>query len=268
MTERKKYLWYTDTHLDLLYPFNIKRIIKKIKKENPEGVFLTGDISKGKYVEKHLERLAKELSCDIFFVLGNHDYHGRSIQSVHDDIRRLDKRFNNLYWMTESEVVSLTSEVAVIGAEGWYDTHYGDPKWIKYTTDRWLTLDFLGNSFSEQLQMFTDMAEASAELIKTNLNKALEKHKVVYILTHFPPWKEATRDEGTLMEEFWLPYNTNYSMGKAIEEVMRGRKKKKVIVLAGHTHEEAWITVSRNIECRVNKASYSGWPRNKEKIFV
>ena len=71
--------------------------------------------------------------------------------------------------------------------------------------DRWCTMDFKDRTFGEQLDLFKKMAQVSANQIGRKLTKALENHKSVYILTHVPPWKEATRDEGTLFEKFWFP---------------------------------------------------------------
>lgn len=263
-----KYIWHTDTHLNLAWPFSINNLVRNIRHENPTGVFITGDISNGKNVENHLDKLASQLDTNIYFVLGNHDYHGRTVDSVHDDMKRLCDRHSNLYWMTNSGIISLTEDIALIGTEGWYDAHHGDSGWIKFTVDRLLTIDFKSTSFDEQLKTFRQMAQNSANMIEKLLEKALEQHKIVYILTHFPPWKEATRDEGTLMENFWLPYNTNIILGKKIEKVMEGRNKKKVIVLSGHTHQQTSITVQRNIECRVANSSYSGFHKKNERIYL
>ena len=70
------------------------------------------------------------------------------------------------------------------------------------------------------------------------------------------------------MEPFWLPYNVNLRLGKTIEDIMVDYKKRNVTVLSGHTHTDSWIHVSRNIECKVNKAKYYGNTRNEEHIFI
>lgn len=44
---RDKYLWFTDTHLDKVTPWKLFRFIRHLIKENPKGIFLTGDISNG-----------------------------------------------------------------------------------------------------------------------------------------------------------------------------------------------------------------------------
>lgn len=265
----QKFVWYTDTHLNWAFPWNKIRFVRRIEAERPTGIFLTGDISHGISIKWDLKYLAKHLDIPIYFVLGNHDYHYRRIESVHNDVRELCDKYPNLKWLTECSPISLNHKTAIIGAEGWYDARIGDPKYLKYTLDSWVMPDFrkLPNA-DARLQKFRQLADESSLLIKNKLEEALQNHKKVYVLTHYPPWQEATRDIGTFMERFWLPYNVNISMGKMIESVMDNYKKKRVTVLAGHTHTDSWIQVSKKIECKVNKAKYTGLPRNEECIFI
>lgn len=122
---------------------------------------------------------------------------------------------------------------------------------------------------NERVDAFRSLASQSVNLLEDKLQKALEQDfKTIYLLTHFPPWKEATRDVGKYTEKYWLPYNVNLGLGQMIERVMSDRKKRNVTVLAGHTHTDAWIHVARNIECKVNKAKYYGYVRNEEHIFI
>jgi Icc protein len=267
---KDKYLWYTDTHLDKLLPWTLFRFIRHIKKENPKGIFLTGDISNGIMTCFHLKLLAKFIKCPIYFVLGNHDYHLTSIAKQHEKIRALCKKYPNLIWMTESDVIDLHHEVGLIGVEGWYDAQLGNPKYLKATMDWFMTEEFrkLPN-MEARIEAFRALADQSCHILEDKLEKALaQDFKTIYILTHFPPWKEATRDEGTFLEKYFLPYNVNMRLGQMIERVMADRKKRNVTVLAGHTHTDCWIHVSRNIECKVNKAKYYDSVRNEETIFI
>ena len=118
---KNKYLWYTDTHLDKVTPWRKYSFLKYLEKENPVGIILTGDISNGRKTEEDLSRIADAVSCPIYFVLGNHDYHHSSIAKTHDKIRKLCLKYPNLIWMTEAGVVPINEEVAIIGTEGWYD---------------------------------------------------------------------------------------------------------------------------------------------------
>lgn len=266
---RKKYLRFTDLHLNLVWPLSVHLLVRHINKEDPEAVFLTGDISSGPLLEFHLKQLARGVKCPIYFVLGNHDYHKRSIEGTHADVRRICATHSNMHWMTDEDVISLNDEVALVGTEGWYDAEVGDPGWIRYTSDWFLMPDLLFlDNMDQRIERFRDMAKKSAQLIGARIEKALETHKDVFVLTHVPPWTECTRDRGTFFENFWLPYNTNTIMGQTIEAVMQDRKKKHCTVLAGHTHTETWVRVRRNIECHVSKANYMGVFRTTDHIYI
>jgi len=267
---RDKYLWFTDTHLDKVGPFRMFKFIRHLLKENPKGIFLTGDISNGWATAWHLRLIATFVKCPIYFVLGNHDYHFSSVDKTHKKIRELCKEFPNLIWMTDAGVVHLSDEVCLIGTEGWYDADNGKPKYLQFTLDWMLTEDFRKLPDMEaRIEHWRQIADQSAHDIVDKLEKAIEQgYKTIYILTHFPPWREATRDVGTFMEQFWLPYNVNLRLGKAIKHAMQEHKKKHVTVLAGHTHTDCWIHVTRNVDCKVSKAKYYGELRNEEHIFI
>lgn len=267
---KDKYLWYTDTHLDKVFPWTKIRFIKHIIDQNPKGIFITGDISNGITTCLNLKALSIFVNCPIYFVLGNHDYHFSSIEKTHQKIRKMCEDYPNLIWMTDVDLIELNPEVALIGSEGWYDVSIGNPKYLKFTFDWFLTEDFRKlSNMSERIEAFQKLADQSCDILESKLRTALERdYKTIYILTHFPPWKEATRDEISFMGEFWLPYNVNLRLGKTIEKIMKERYKRNVVVLAGHTHTDCWIHVSRNIECKVNEAKYYGSVRNEDHIFI
>lgn len=267
---KHKYLWYTDTHLDKISPWTKWKFIHNVAKEYSNGIFLTGDISNGINTCKDLARLANAVGCNIYFVLGNHDYHWSSIARTHDNIRKLCQKHHNLIWMTEAGVVHLSDEVCLIGTEGWYDAEEGKPEYLQFTFDRFFIDDFRHlSSMGDRVKIWRSLAEQSAHDVVDKIEKAIEqKYKTIYLLTHFPPWKEATRDVGTFMEKFWLPYNTNLRLGRAIETAMLEHKRRHITVFCGHIHTDAWIHVARNIECKVNRAKYYGEPRNEEHIFI
>lgn len=241
-----------------------------LRKEAPEGIFITGDISNGIMTAFDLKILASTLKCPIYFILGNHDRYFSSFEESDQKFNSLCKEYPNLIWLTPiKNPTAISEEVCLIGADGWYDANLGNPEYLEYTLDWRLIKDFKGLSMKEKIDKFRDLSKQSADLIEEKLELALEQnYKTIYILTHMPPWAEATRDVGTILEKFWLPYNVNLTMGKAIEKVMKDRNKRHAIVLSGHIHEDKWIHVSRNIECKVNKAKYYGSLRNEEHIFI
>lgn len=266
----KRYVWFSDTHLNLsALPFMKRWFVTRLNKAMPDGLFITGDVSSGQWLEPDLRFLARHFDGPIYFVLGNHDYHHRHIASVHADVRRMCRDHANLHWLTDESLVKLTEDVALIGTEGWYDAQLGNPQLLRYTSDWYLTFDFRHlPDLQARITEWRRMAQTAADLIEERLICALQDHKTVYVMTHFPPWKEATRAEGTWLQKYWLPYNTNVAMGAMIERVMAGRKKKRVVVLAGHTHTPCHIRVNNTIECMVARASYWGRVRAEETIVV
>lgn len=192
-----------------------------------------------------------------YFVSGNHENHGSSIEDTKAIIRASCKRYSNLIWMTDVDVVSINKETALIGHEGWYDARIGNPNHIKYTFDWFLIKDFSRlSNMSERLIAFRKLADESAKIITYKLEAAIKTHDTVLLLTHIPPFQSANRWDSLLGRDFWSPYNANVVMGVALKSIMDNNKDKKLIVLAGHTHHENRVRISDNIECVVGGAGH------------
>lgn len=265
----KKFLWYSDLHLNSAFPWAKLKMCRSINKENPAGLFITGDISNGLFLQYDLGQLAKHISCPIYFTLGNHDGFWTGFERSHKVVRKLCEKYSHLHWLDESPVLELDEDVAVIGERGWYDISLGDPKFIKYTFDWMFTPDFLElGSMEARYEKFKEIATISAQNIEVKLIEALEKYKTVYLLTHFPIFAEATSDQESLFGKFWLPYNINFRLGETVKKIMKDRKKQNLFVLAGHVHERIVAHISRNITAFTANASYWGVPKNDNRIFI
>lgn len=264
---KSKYLWFTDTHLPSVSIFNKLKFLFHLRKEKPEGIFLTGDISNGLFLKIDLKLIRRFANCPIYFILGNHDYYFSSFDSIHNKIKHIDP---DIIWLRESGVVELNKTTALIGVEGWYDGFYGDPSTITLSTsiDRLWISEMRNLNKNEILKFVRKKANEDAKIIINNLQNALDAgYETIYLLTHFPPWAEATRDLGKCLENFWLPYNVNSTLGFALEKIMKD-KSATLHVLAGHVHEDKFIQVSSNIFCKVNKAKFTDSLRNEEHIFL
>jgi predicted phosphohydrolase len=267
---KNKYFWNTDLHLGSIPPWTFLNFVRHIRKEKPNGIFLTGDISTGPLLTSHLALMARFIKCPIYFVLGNHDMHFSSIEVMKAKVRNVCKKYSNLIWLTDSDVVALNNDVALIGAEGWYDANFGSYKYMQATLD-WILIDELRNlkTMKERVDAFKKMADESISILEPKLKKAISSgHKRIYVLTHFPPWAEAPRNENKIFKSFHLSYDTNIRLGKMIERVMNDHKDVNITVLCGHTHFDAVIYISPNIECKVISNKYYGFMRNEEQIFI
>jgi len=267
---RQKYLWFSDIHLNKSSILNKIRFFKLINKENPKGIFLTGDISQGLKLSFHLKIMSAIINCPIYFVLGNHDFHFSSIEKINEKMRKICSIHNNLIWMPNVDTVKLSKTTALIGVDGWYDAGIGNPEFLKFTTDWILIKEFRSlPSINERVAKWREIAKNSADEAEIKINKAIsEGYKKIYLLTHYPPWKEATRDVGTIMEKFWLSYNTNLTLGKRIKKVMSKHNKVRLTVLSGHTHDQSIIWVRKNVQCIVNDSNYLSGAQIRNIIFI
>jgi len=267
---RRKYLWFSDTHLDKTSVLDKIRFFKSVIKENPKGIFLTGDISNGLKISFHLRIISAVISCPVYFVLGNHDFHFSSMEKVYRKIKELSYRYRNLVWLPGAGVVRLSKTTALIGVDGWYDAENGNPDFLKFTPDWLLIKEFREMThIDDRIKRWRHIASKSADEVELKLNQAIsEGYKRVYLLTHYPPWKEATRDVGTIFEKFWLPYNTNLVLGKRIKKVMSNHNKVRLSVLSGHTHDQSIIWVRKNVQCIVNDSNYLSGAQIRNTIFI
>lgn len=265
----EKYIWITDPHINNMFPWQKYSFINKIQnEEKPKGVLISGDVSGGPLLSYDLKLLAKT-NIPIYFVLGNHAFWWSSFDKTHKRVRKLTSKYPNLIWLEDKEIVPLDDEICLIGAEDWYSADVGDSKWLKYTFDWFMIKDFRQmNSMEERINAFREIADRGVKNIEHKLKKALElDYKTIYILLHYPPFIEATRDEFSTFGKFWLPYNSNIRMGKAIVNIMKDYKNKHVHILAGHSHEPIFIRASRSVDCQIGEGRYLGIPHS-QKIYL
>ena len=265
----KKFVWLSDTHLSMsILPAMKRRFIDRITSIDADGLVITGDISNGLWLESDLRYLAVHHPKPIYFVLGNHDYYWRHMGSVHEDVRRLCKEFPNLVWLTESDPVMLDEDVALVGHEGWFDANCGDRDATAWAVDRLLNLDFWRmRDHVDQVYEWRNMAKTSALAIEEKIEKIRERASMVYVATHFPPWKEASRADGKIFESLWHAYNTNVTLGESLLKIAQ-KSKLQINVLAGHTHLSCNLAVRKNLNCRVAPASYWGAVGPEELIII
>jgi len=261
--------WLSDTHFNVLpRRWRQKLFVNNIKSWSPDYLLITGDITTGKSIESDLIWLSESFQEQkIFFVMGNHDYHGRSFQEVNEGVQTISSIHGNLTWLSRAGVTTLVPGVAIIGNEGWYDASHGDPSLLKYTID-WLFIKELREqlTMNDRIDMFIDLAESATISLEHSLIEALQDHDVVYVATHFPPWPAATTIPGTRLEQFWLPYSVNGAMGAMIEKISREFPAKQINVLSGHTHIPVTAQITPNVMCQVNRATR--WGRLHEKSMI
>jgi predicted MPP superfamily phosphohydrolase len=244
----KRYIWLTDIHLNFLSDKKCVEFLSTIGQQKSDGVFITGDIANGKCLVQYLTLCSKYIQCPIYFTLGNHDFYKSTFKEVEELIKNLKQ--NNLYHLNTYEPISLSSNTALIGHDGWVDSGKYEPKIpLVFAGDWYFINDFRQAKSNEARRLITkERAHNAATIIAKNLKLALSDHSIVYLLTHWPPW--LMKYPG-IVNKFWRPYYCSKIIADNICNVMSNFPDKKLIVLAGHTHIAVNAKITNNIELRV-----------------
>lgn len=244
-------LWYTDLHLNDLSSSDLFRFINGIKLKRPDILFFTGDISNGKNIQYHLNYIAKHIDVPIYFVYGNHCFYWRSFDEIF-----------NLQLLPNCQLLDKISSIkinncSIIGATGWYDFGWRNPKTPLVFLADWIAIRDLREikSFNLLKDFFRLFANKFVKSLEVKLLQALQESDIVYLLTHFPPHFYEDHKFWGLSEWFWKPYNSSFLLYKMVCRVMSKYKDKKLIMLTGHTHKPETQIIADNIIALVGPAS-------------
>jgi len=228
----KRVAWLTDIHLNFIDYMDIIMFADRILKENPDAVLIGGDIGEADSVVGYLLELEKLLQKDIYFVLGNHDYYKSSIHDVQAKVRVAARHSTHLRWLPDIGIAELTPTVGLIGHGSWADGRYGD--WERselLLNDHFLIKEFNPSLITEEhdsrdffdpdpalamvfsthdakrqrLQTMQALADEAAQHFTRVLPKALGSYEHVVVLTHVPPFREASWYAGKPSDDIWLP---------------------------------------------------------------
>lgn len=263
----QRLLWLSDTHLNSI-PFWLREryFTRHVNAHDFDSIVITGDISTGKHLKRDLIWLTQTFQeLPIYYVLGNHDYYGRGFQKTHHMVQPLAISHPNLTWLTETDVVSLSPSVALVGHEGWYSASFGNPLDMKWALDWFRISEMQCLSILDRIAMFGMLASQSALHIRRKVMAAVQSHDTILIATHFPPHAESTSSIGRF-RDFWMSYRTNVPMGDVLLQLAEEFPHKKFIVLAGHTHIPCSVSVRDNLEFHVGTAT--SWSAIPEKHLI
>jgi Icc protein len=256
-----RYSWATDIHLDHLGGDNQKliRFGESLVKDNPSGVFLTGDLSIANQLIFHLAALERIVQRPVYFVLGNHDYYGAPIEPLRQRMRELTNVSPFLRYMPTMPYYSLTPATAVVGHDCWYDANHGDWQNSSFHMADWTAIhDFLpvnGNRATIVSQARL-LAHAGVKHIHDGIKAATKYHKNIVVLTHFPPFPQAHIHEGQVGDNSALPWYTNKMLGDVMTDASKSFPGVNFTVLAGHTHGKATYQAAANLRVHVGGAEY------------
>lgn len=260
--------WITDPHLDHLTPRHVADFCRDVANATPDIVLLGGDIAVARNVIATLSTLADAWRLPVYFVLGNHDYYGSSIDAVRERVGEFVAGSQACRWLSVGGVVRLTGETALIGHGGWADGRFGDyAGYDLMLNDYRLIDDFRHLDRAERLAKLNALGDEAAAYLKVTLEEAVRESRRVILLTHVPPFAEATWHEGRISSPEFLPHFSCKAAGDALTSVMRDHPDRELVVLCGHTHSSGEARILPNLLVRTGDAVY-GQPRVQDVLTL
>ena len=237
-----KLAWVTDPHLNFLTLPLIHEFCNKLNSHSADGIIITGDIAEAPTITKFLEIIANIIHKPIYFVLGNHDFYHSCIDDVRREVIDVSNKYDNLHYMTDSGVVELTQETALLGHEAWYDCRSGS-----FITSSFVLTDFSlideykysGRSKEDIFRISNEITQPALQHCGYYLKEALNNYDEVIFITHVPPFVRMCAYRDKPSETDALPFFSCASLGDLIVSIKDDFPEKTLTILAGHTHYAA-----------------------------
>lgn len=233
-----KLAWITDPHLNFV-PEQAKRFqfYDRIRATAAEKVLISGDIGESSSALVLTAELGKRTNLPVLFVYGNHDYYGADIDYVREETPR-DER---LVYLPMAGVVPLTELTCVVGQDGWGDGYAGHFMGSRVILADWVHIaDFrVINAVGDveaRLKKLRSLAAADAKMLEADLMTAVTKFRNIIVVTHVPPFEDATWHHGEKSEPHWLPWFTCQAIGNVLGRIACSFPTNQFTVLCGHTH--------------------------------
>jgi len=263
----KRLAWLSDIHLNFLSFEDRLEFYDSIVENRVDAALVSGDIAEAWSLSGVLAEMVARLPIPVYFVLGNHDYYGRSIAAVRDDAAAAVAKSPSLVYLTQAGVVKLSERTALVGHDGWADGRLGDYAGSKVVLNDYVHIrEFIGLDAAARLAKLQELADEAVQHFRRVLPEALDSYRHVILVTHVPPFREACWHEGHTSGPEFLPHFASGALGEALLEIMRPRRRRKLTVLCGHTHGRGTCRPLPNLEVFTAGAEY-GRPEI-EQIFA
>jgi 3',5'-cyclic-AMP phosphodiesterase len=245
--------WASDIHLDKADSTTIAAFKQRLATVPSSGLVISGDISRSDRIVADLAEIAVIVAPQpVFFVAGNHDYHGSSMAAVRRALDTACARHRNLHHLTQRGMIRIDRNTVIMGHEGWADGCAGRGSRSDVSSrDRYAIADFRGHSDYKYFRHIRELGDQSARHLRKLLPYALKISPRVLIVTHAPPFIQATCFDGARCDNDHLPHFANVAAGKVIGGIAKQFSRRSIEVLAGHTHCGADLRIAPNLKIRV-----------------
>lgn len=271
MESRQKLAWLTDVHLDHLSLHRQRQFIESLKHVECDAFLITGDVSNGERVVDDIQHLAAALQKIVYFVLGNHDYYGSSVELVRKQVTEAIRGTNAAY-LSDRSHVQLTEKAALVGHDCWYDAVYGNWKTSGFRMCDWVLIrDYsdvgaavngghgrvLDPNFPRIVGKSRALAQQGVEHIEKGIDSALAAgFERIVIASHVPPFDDAHIFEGKKGDAGAQPWFTSGLLGEMLDRKARAHPDRFFTSLSGHTHGFYSGKRASNLLVRVGSADY------------
>jgi predicted MPP superfamily phosphohydrolase len=256
------YIWLTDLHFNFIDNNEFIAFAERVRDARSSGVIITGDIATSNVLVYYISALEKIIEKPIYYVLGNHDFWGSSVEDVHKAMRELDGMSQYARYLPNTPYVQLSSTTSLVGHDGWYDVLNGNVN-SDMTLNDWTSI---GEYTVKRRGMFPDrstiqevsrtLAAQAAAHVVNGIKACARYSKEVIVATHVPPFPEAHVYNGSQGDAEAMPFFTSRTMGNVLLEASRTYPRIAFRVLCGHTHG-AWSgNITKNLRVDVGGAEY------------
>lgn len=260
--------WLTDLHLNFVEEDVFVGFIDAIRQAVPDVILVSGDIGEADTVVEYLCRLSEGIGKPIYFVLGNHDFYRGSIATVRETVKNVRGAKAPIVWLSGVDYVSLTTNVALVGHDGWGDGGYGDASGSSVILNDYFLIDeFRERPHGDYLQKLKTLGDEAGQHFRTALPRALADHKNVIALTHVPPFRESCWHQGQIANDEWLPFFSCRGTGAAMWDVMMQHPDRFLHVFCGHTHSAGECQILPNLGVSTGGSTY-GHPQLQRVVEV
>ena len=256
-SSRLELAWITDPHFDHVKLETWRDWADQLLARNPASLILTGDISEGDDVAYQLCCLAETFQRPIYFVLGNHDFYGKSISETRRRMIELSREHHHLHYLTDISPIAITSNCVILGEDGWGDAKHGDYAGSRVRLNDFVLIqDFNEADSSTWKAMLQREGQASAARLRKKLDDLPASIEHVLIATHVPPFREACWYEGKTTNDDWAPFFVCGGTGDVLLEAARANPSRQYTVICGHTHHDGDAQMASNLVVHTGYSRY------------
>lgn len=256
-SESSSIAWITDPHFDHVTRETWRQWADEVIALAPHALIVTGDISEGDDVTHRLECLADTFDRPIYFVLGNHDFYGKSIAETRRQITELTRDHEHLHYLSDCGPIYLAPDAVLIGDDGWGDASEGD--YLQSTVrlnDFEQIDDFRGRSADAWFAILQREGRGSSDRLAKKIAGLPATVQHVLIATHVPPYREACWYEGHVTDDNWAPFFVCGHVGDALRRAAQANPDRQHRVLCGHTHHEGDTEILPNLIVHTGYSRY------------